>query len=287
MPTTPIIVLTGATSGLGRLAAVELAKQCAHLIIIARSADKADATRALIDKAAPGSPCDVFFANLAVMDDIRRVGQEIAARYERIDVLINNAGMQAFSQRVTCDGFSEVVAVNYFAPWLLTQALRDVLIHSGPARIVNVASEVAKHYGTLTLPDDLTNTTPFSTFGSLAIYGRTKLLDIMFTQHLARELADTNVTVNALHPGFNITSIGRELWFAGVVERVLSLFGLGDPRRGASIIVHVALDPGLAGKTGGYYSVDKTPLTPVALGRDAELQKKLWDTTKGLLKEWL
>ena len=122
MPTTPIIVLTGATSGIGQLAAIELAKQGAHLVIIARNADKADATRALIDEAAPGSPCDVFFADLAIMDDVRRVGQEIAAHYERIDVLINNAGIHPFEQRVTCDGFPEAVAVNYFGPWLLTFA---------------------------------------------------------------------------------------------------------------------------------------------------------------------
>jgi NAD(P)-dependent dehydrogenase (short-subunit alcohol dehydrogenase family) len=228
----------------------------------------------------------VFFANLAVMDDVRRVGQEIAARYERIDVLINNAGIHAFEQRVTNDGFPEMIAVNYFAPWLLTQALRDVLIRSGPSRIVNIASEASKRHGVLTLPDDLVDTTPFSMLGSSPIYGKTKLLDIMFSQHLARELADTNVTVNALCPGFNVTGLGRELWFAGVLERFLSFFGVGDPRRGAGIIVRLALDPGLAGKTGGYYSVDAAPLNPVAPGGDAELQKKLWDITKGLLEKW-
>src|ERR1700691_2627707 len=146
MPTTPIIVLTGATSGLGRLAAVELAKKGAHLVIIARNADKADSTRAFLAQAAPGSLCDAFLADLAIMDDVRRVGQEIAARYDHIDVLINNAGLHAFEQRITRDGFPEMIAVNYFAPWLLTRALRDVLIRSAPSRVVNVASEASRRH---------------------------------------------------------------------------------------------------------------------------------------------
>lgn len=220
MPTTPIIVLTGATSGLGRLAAVELAKQGAHLVIIARNNDKADSTRALLHQVAPGSTCDVFLADLATLDDVRRVGQEIAARYERIDVLINNAGLHAFEQRVTRDGFPEMIAVNYFAPWLLTYTLKDVLIRSGPSRVVNVASEASRRHGILTLPNDLIDTSPFTTLGSSPIYGKTKLLDIMFSQQLARELADTDVTVNALNPGFNVTGLGRELWFAGILEWV-------------------------------------------------------------------
>jgi len=286
MPTPPIIVLTGATSGLGRLAAVELAKQGAHLAIIARSAHKADETRDLINQAAPGSICDSFLGDLAVMDDVRRVGKEIAARYERIDVLINNAGLHAFEQRTTRDGFPEMVAVNYFAPWLLTHTLRDVLIRSGSSRVVNVASEASRRHGVLTLPNDLTDTTPFTALGSSPIYGKTKLLDIMFSQQLARDLADTKVTVNALDPGFNTTGLGRELWFAGGLQSVLNFFGVGDPRRGSGIIVHLAVDPGLEGKTGGYYSPDRAPLTPVVPGGDVDLQKKLWNLTEGLLEKW-
>jgi NAD(P)-dependent dehydrogenase (short-subunit alcohol dehydrogenase family) len=286
MSTKPVIVLTGATNGLGRLAAEELAIHGAHLVIIARSNEKADATKALVDLVAPGSPCDVFLADLSVMDDVLRVGQEIAARYERIDVLINNAGIHAFSQRITCDGFSEMMAVNYFGPWLLTWTLRDVLIRSGPSRVVNVASEASRRHGVLTLPHDLTDTAPFSTLGSSPLYGKTKLFDIMFSQKLAQDLANTNVTVNAICPGFNVTGLGRELWFAGILEGILRFLQVGDPHRGASLIVHAAVSSELAGKTGGYYSVDKKPLTPVAPGGDVDLQKKLWNLTEGLLEMW-
>ena len=277
-------MLTGATSGIGRLAAVEFAKHRAHLIFIARNVEKADSLRALINETAPGSTCDSFFADMAVMADVRRVGKEIADRYEHIDVLVNNAGLHAFEQRVTSDGFPEMMAVNYFAPWLLTRALIDVLIRSGPSRVVNVASGASERHGVLTLPDNLTDTTPFSMLGSSPIYGKTKLLDIMFSKHLARELAGTKVTVNALCPGFNVTGLGRELWFAGILERLLTFAGVGDPHRGASIIVRLAIDPELAGKTGGYYSVNHTgPIAPVEPGGDVELQKKLWDLTEGLL----
>jgi NAD(P)-dependent dehydrogenase (short-subunit alcohol dehydrogenase family) len=287
MPTIPIIVLTGATSGLGHLAAIELAKQGAHLVIIARNAAKVDSTRALLDKAAPGSACDVFLANLAVMDDVRRVGQEIAARYDRIDVLINNAGLHAFEQRITSDGFPEMIAVNYFAPWLLTHILKPVLIRSESSRIVNVASEASRRHGVLNIPNDLVDTTPFTVLGSFPIYGKTKLLDIMFTLQLARELADTTVTVNALCPGFNVTELGRELRFAWIVEWILKFLGVGDPSRGAGIIVTLAVAPELAGKTDGYYSVGCKPLTPIAPGGDIILQKKLWDETEEMLKKWL
>jgi NAD(P)-dependent dehydrogenase (short-subunit alcohol dehydrogenase family) len=136
----------------------------------------------------------------------------------------------------------------------------------------------------LTLPDDLTDLTPFSTLSSSPGYGKTKLIDIMFSQHLARELADTEVTVNALCPGFNVTGLGRELWFAGILGRLLTFAGVDDPRRGAGIIVRLATDPELAGKTGGYYSVNNNgPVAPVEPGGDIELQKKLWDLTEGLL----
>jgi NAD(P)-dependent dehydrogenase (short-subunit alcohol dehydrogenase family) len=283
---TPIIVLTGGTNGLGRLAAVDLARHGAHLVIIARNAEKGDETRALIEKAAPGSACDIFLADLSVMDDVRRVGLEIAARYERIDVLINNAGIHAFEQRVTCDGFPEMMAVNYLAPWLLTRALRDVLVRSAHSRIVIVASGASKRHGILAIPHDLTDTTPFSALGSSPLYGKTKLLDIMFSQQLARELADTNVTVNALCPGFNTTGLGRELWFAGILEPILHFLRVGDPRRGASIIVHLAVSQELNGKTGGYYSVDKKLQTPVPPGGDVDLEKKLWGLTEGILEKW-
>src|SRR5882757_9817207 len=150
----PVIVITGATNGLGRLAALDLARQGAHLGILARSQQKFNELRAEIDQAAPGTPVDSFIADLTSLHDVRRAGQEIDARFERIDVLVNNAGVHAFSQRITPDGFAEMIAVNYLAPWVLTNTLRGKLVASAPARVVTVASEGARWAGRIDpLPD--------------------------------------------------------------------------------------------------------------------------------------
>jgi len=128
MDTRPVVVITGATNGLGRLAALDLARSGAHLGIVARSQRKVDELRREIQQVAPGTPVDSFIADLTSMRDVRTAGQRIASVYERIDVLINNAGVHAFSQRITPDGFSEMTAVNYLAPWVLTTTLRDKLV---------------------------------------------------------------------------------------------------------------------------------------------------------------
>jgi NAD(P)-dependent dehydrogenase (short-subunit alcohol dehydrogenase family) len=214
MRTPPTIVITGATSGLGRLAAIALAKQGVRLGITARSQQRADATRTEIQVAAPGTVVDIFLADFARIEDVRKVGADIAAQYDRIDALINNAGLHAFRQRITPDGYPEMVAVNYFAPWLLTRTLLPTLIRSDAARIVNVASEASRRHGTLRLPDDLTDTTSFTARGSALLYGKSKLLNIMFTLELARRLEGTGGTANCLDPGFNVTGLGRELSFA-------------------------------------------------------------------------
>jgi NAD(P)-dependent dehydrogenase (short-subunit alcohol dehydrogenase family) len=282
--TPPTVVITGATSGLGRLAAIDLAKRGGRLGITARSRQRADAARKQIEAAAPGTEVDIFLADFTRMDDVRRVGAEIAAHYDGIDVLINNAGLHAFEQRVTADGYPEMVAVNYFAPWLLTQALLPILVRSGPARIVNVASEASRRHGTLALPDDLTDTAAFSARGSSLLYGKSKLLDIMFTLELARRLEGTTVTANCLDPGFNVTGLGRELGFAAALEKILTRLHIGDPARGSGLIVRLATDPKFARESGGYYTVkDTRRLKPASPGDDPLAQARLWEATEALL----
>jgi NAD(P)-dependent dehydrogenase (short-subunit alcohol dehydrogenase family) len=282
----PTIVITGATSGLGRIAATELARHGARLVLTARSAERAEATRTEIQAVAPGTEIDVFLVDLTRTADIRRIGREIAHRYDQIDVLINNAGVHAFEQRVTADGYPEMVAVNYFASWLLTQELLPTLIDTPGARIVNVGSEASRRHGTLTLPADLTDTKPFTARGSSALYGKSKLLEIMFTLELARRIEGTGVTANVLDPGFNVTGLGRELGFAAPLEKILTRLNIGDPRRGAGLIVTLATDPSFAGHSGGYYTVKNIKrLIPVHPGNDVALQKQLWRDTARLLDE--
>ena len=276
----PTVVLTGATSGIGRLAAIELARQGAHIVFVARSESKAAETRRAIGLAAPGARVDVVFGDLAILADVARVAAEIAAAHERIDVLVNNAGIHAFDQRVTVEGLSEMVAVNYVAPWLLTNILRERLVASAPSRVVTVASEASRQSGGLVPDLDLRDTAPFSRLGSSRAYGKTKLMDIMFSKELARRLEGTRVAVNCLCPGFNVTGLGRELGFASPLASVLNWLKIGDPSRGAGIIVRLARAPEFAVRTGGYFSVkDAAPLTPVAPGNDPVLQQELWATT--------
>jgi NAD(P)-dependent dehydrogenase (short-subunit alcohol dehydrogenase family) len=218
-PSVPTIVLTGATSGIGRCAAIALARQGANLVLTARSQARADATAAMIEAAAPGTRVHVHYGDFADLASVAALGREIAARHTRIDALINNAGLHAFKPRVTADGYSEMVAVNYLAPWLLTNILRQTMIRSAPSRIVTVASEASRRAAGFDPLAALVDKRPFSARGSSAIYGQTKLMNIMFSMELARGLTGTGVAVNCLCPGFNVTGLGRDLWFAATLER--------------------------------------------------------------------
>lgn len=152
MITNPIVIITGATNGLGQIVVSELARRGAHLVLTARSKSKAEATERLIKNIAPDAEIDFFFGDLSLMKDVKRIGNEIKDSYPKIDVLVNNAGLHAFEQRITSEGFPEMIAVNYFAPWLLTNILIESLIKSGNARIVNVASEASRNHGEFKLP---------------------------------------------------------------------------------------------------------------------------------------
>jgi NAD(P)-dependent dehydrogenase (short-subunit alcohol dehydrogenase family) len=279
-PSVPTIVLTGATSGIGRCAAIALARQGAHLVLTARSQARADATVAMIEAAVPGTRIHVHFGDFADLASVAALGREIVARHTRIDALINNAGLHAFKPRVTADGYSEMVAVNYLAPWLLTNILRETVINSAPSRIVTIASEASRRAAGFDPLATLIDTRPFTARGSSLIYGQTKLMNIMFSMELALSLKGTGVAVNCLCPGFNVTGLGRELWFAAPLERLLTWLRIGNPERGASIIVRLASDPAFADVTGGYFSVkDARPLIPVAPGADRQAQQALWRAT--------
>ena len=282
----PIVVITGATSGLGQLVAIELAKRGTHLVLTARNKERAETTKRMLKDIEPKTEVDFFYGDLSLMEDVRRIGKEIKAAYPKIDALVNNAGLHAFEQRITSEGFAEMIAVNYLAPWLLTHTLKQSLMKSGNARIVNVASEASRNHGELKLPEDLTDTSAFTARGSSALYGKTKLLNIMFTGELALRLSGTGVTVNALNPGFNVTGLGRELWFASALERILKFLHIGDPRKGADIITRLIVGSQFQGVTGGYFNVGTgKSIIPVYPGGDITMQNKLWNKTKELLQD--
>ncbi len=286
METHPIAVITGATSGLGQLAAIELAKRGTRLALTARNQERAEATKNKIKAFAQNAKADFFYGDLSLMEDVRRIGSEIKAANPQIDILINNAGLHGFEQRTTKEGFPEMMAVNYLAPWLLTHTLLGSLTKSNSARIVNVASEASRNHGGLKLPEDLTDTSEFTARGSSLIYGKTKLLNIMFTGELGRRLEGTGVAVNVINPGFNVTGLGRELGFSSVLTKILKLLHIGDPQKGADIIVRLAADPQYQGITGGYFNVGTgESIVPIYPGGDIKMQNQLWDVTKKLLHQ--
>lgn len=281
------IVITGATNGIGRIAAASLAAQGHRLVLLARDEAKAAATRGQLLEASPQATVDFVLADFTRLGTVAAAAQAIAARYPRIDVLINNAGIHAFEQRVTEDGFAEMVSVNYLAPWLLTNILVSRLVASCPSRVVTVASEASRQAKPGNPQDALSDTAPFTRLGSSAIYGRTKLMNIMFSMELARRLTDTGVAANCLDPGFNATGLGRELPFAAPLERLLRRLRIGDPNRGAGIILRLATDAAFKNVSGGYFSVkDAAPLTPVAPGNDTDAQKALWAATQKALQSY-
>ncbi|ASR48952.1 short-chain dehydrogenase [Paenibacillus kribbensis] len=286
MSTYPIIVITGATSGLGQLAAIELAKRGAHLVLTARNEKRAETTKNILEDLVPNPKVHFFFGDLSLMKDVGRIGNEIKANYPKIDVLVNNAGLHGFEQRVTSEGFAEMMAVNYLAPWLLTHTLLQPLMNSKNARIVDVASEASRNHGKLKLPEDLTDTSAFTARGSSIIYGKTKLLNIMYTGELGRQLDGTGVTVNALNPGFNVTGLGRELGFSSVLAKILNALHIGDPRKGADIIIRLATESQYQEVTGGYFNVGTgRPIVPAYPGGDIIMQRQLWSATKELLQQ--
>ena len=251
----PIVVITGATSGKGQIAAVEIAKLGAKLVLTARNEERAKIAERLIKEVSPDTEVDFYFGDLSLMKDTRRIGLEIKENYPKVDVLINNAGNHGFEQRITSEGFAEMIAVNYLTPWLLTDLLKESLIKAENGKIINVASESSRNHGKLKLPDDLIDTSPFTAKGSSEVYGKTKLLNIMFTYELARQLSNIKVTANTLNPGFNNTGLGRDLWFSTILGKILKLLNIGNPKRGADLIVRLATEPKFINITGRYFTV--------------------------------
>lgn len=148
-----------------------------------------------------------------------------------------------------------------------------------------LASQASRRHGTLQIPHDLTTTVPFTARGSSEHYGKTKLLDIMFTMELARRLAGTTITANCLDPGFNTTGLGRELRFAGTLEKIPTQLRIGHPTRGSGLIIALATDPAFTGRSGGYYTVrGAREIRPAAPGNDRNLQARLWNETRRLLE---
>ena len=197
------VAITGPTAGIGRATSLELARQGAQLTLFCRNADKANALCDEIATVADHVP-RVILMDMADLGSVRRAAQTFLETAPPLDVLLNNAGVINTTRRETVDGFEETLAVNHFAPFLLTGLLMPAIQHGGNVRIVNVASAAHEFVRGMDF-DDMHAQKSYSTF---RVYGRSKLANILFTRSLAQRLEDTPITVNCLHPGAVSTSLG-------------------------------------------------------------------------------
>jgi retinol dehydrogenase 14 len=270
-------VLTGATSGIGRAAAAELAALGARVVIVARDPVRGAAARDEIAGETGNREVALEVANLASQGQIRALAASLLASLPEIHVLINNAGLTLGARRVTEDGLEETFAVNHLAPFLLTNLLLDRLRASVPARVVTVAS--AAHRGAAIPFDDLNGERGFS--GWIA-YGWTKLANILFTAELARRLEGSGVTATCLHPGVVATGFAREgPLLIREFQRLLGRVFLLDPKQGADTLVWLASSPEVAGVSGGYYAKRRL-VTPSRAARDAAAARRLWEVSARL-----
>ena len=242
------VVATGATSGIGEAAVLALARLGARIVFVARDERRAAATTAKLEAAAPGLGHRAHLADLLTMAETWRVGGAIAASEPRIDALVNNAGALFAKRRVTAEGLERTFALNHMAYFVLTEALREKLIASAPARVVSTSS--AAHYGTRLEFDDLQLAKGYSGYKA---YSRSKLANVLFTRELARRLAGIGVTANCFHPGFVASRFGDAA--GGFIGLVFPLFKLAAiaPERGADTLVYLASSPEVADVTGEYF----------------------------------
>lgn len=275
-----IAVVTGASSGIGKETARELARRDHRVAIVCRNPAKGKETLAELD-----GDVDLFLADLSELAQVRKLADDLHAAYDHIDVLVNNAGVNSAQREVTREGHDRMMATNYLAPFLLTQLLGDLLRAADQGRVVNVASEAHRFAGKIDF-DQLPDLGEYRG-GLLAnrAYALTKLLLILHTRELARRLEGTDITANSLCPGLVATNLVGAQAMITRVGGVLSRTPLvRTPHQGARMSIKLAIDPTIDVSGRFFTSTPAARVLPLvgALG-DRELQRELWDRTE----EWL
>lgn len=274
-----VCLVTGATGGIGLLTAQALAQMGGTVVVVSRSAQKCADTVSRLKIATANPNVDYIAGDLSVMSQVKQVADQFLQRYDRLDVLVNNAGAVFSSRQVSADGYEMTMALNHLSYFYLTHLLQDRLLKSAPARIVNVSSDA--HRGGSINFDDLMSEQKYSSFG---VYSMSKLANILFTNELARRLEDTGVTANSLHPGFVASNFGKSnggIW--GIFMPVIQLFAI-SPAKGAETSIYLASSPEVEGVTGQYFNKKKAVKAADA-AYDQAAQKRLWDVSDELVKK--
>lgn len=254
------ILITGSTDGIGKLAAFQLAKQHAHVLIHGRNKEKLNGIINELKDASGNEKVEGLCADFSSLAEVRRLAEEVLEKDAGLDVLINNAGVGTSDERYSRDGYELRFAVNYLAPFLFTGLLLPALKNAAPSRIVNVSS-AGQH------PVDFDDVMLEKNFNGAKAYRQSKLALIMFTIDLADQLKSEHITVNTLHPGTYLNT--------NMVRRS-KITPLGEPESGADAEVFLAVSPSLEGVTGRYFNV-KTEAKAASQAYDKQARKRLWE----------
>jgi NAD(P)-dependent dehydrogenase (short-subunit alcohol dehydrogenase family) len=272
------ILITGATSGIGLEASVELARRGARMFLVGRDPGRTAAAVEQVKARSGSGDVASFLCDFSSQGSIRALAGEVLASLDRLDVLINNAGGVNKKRELTVDGIEKTFAVNHLGYFLLTNLLLDLIKRSAPARVVTVAS-IGHRRGTLDF-DDL----GFERGGYwiMRAYTRSKLANVLFAAELARRLAGTGVTSNSLHPGSVATNIwsGAPTWAKPLIQILYRPFFLTAEEGGATL-VQLAADPELEGVTGQYFEKG-VAVPPAPLAQDEALARRLWDVSAAM-----
>ena len=272
-----IALVTGASSGIGLHIAIGLARAGMGVVIAGRDRARTEAARRFIIECSRSDRVEIVLADFSRLAEVRRLAEEFLSSHDRLDVLVNNAGLFSPKYRISADGFELNFAVNHLAPFLLTNLLFERLKTSAPARIINVASKAHRHnridIGNLARPQDWT---------MAKAYGRSKLCNILFTKELASRVDANEIVATCLHPGMVATAIGQR---GGLVElgwRLMKPFMIG-PVQGAETPVFLATVADPTPFHGGYV-VRKTLTQPGSPALDSRLARRLWDESTRLVE---
>jgi len=295
------IIVTGANSGIGLIAAQQLAKQGARVIMGCRRIPAGSEAAAEIRAAVPGAELEVRELDLGSLASVRAFVEGFLADHARLDVLLNNAGVMNTPQGTTEDGFETQIGVNHFGHFLLTSLLLDVLKASAPSRIVNVSScfhdKAQGREGRIHFDDMHYASRPYDGWEA---YAQSKLANLLHAKELAKRLEGTGVTAVSVHPGWVRTNLMRHSmpdWLQTVTRPILRLMGMIEPWEGTQTTLFAVLSPSVADQSGAYYSQlgiyrDKSankggwPLrSPNPVAHDEAVAARLWDVTEQAVAE--
>lgn len=264
----PIILVTGSTDGIGKATAIELASRGADIIVHGRNKMKGREVQRELKEKTGGEKPDILIADFSDQDQVRQMAAEFSSRYTRLNVLINNAGTIEKTRRLTRDGVEMTFAVNYLAPFLLTNLLLPLLRKSAPSRIVTVASSAHEDVGRSSL-DNFQNGNHYDAWDAYAL---SKFADITFTYILARQIEGMGVTANCLHPGVVKTKI---------LMAAFPDYPAVTPEEGARTSVYLAISSEVTEVSGKYFE-DRKPVRSSALTYDRSVQERLWKVAEEL-----